>query len=83
MARATKRRASRAPFLGVQAKPRVAPPRGWPHRNARIGGIPGVCVEDALTRAWAEKMREPRNPINGLLAPQGLVRLFAGYQSRI
>jgi hypothetical protein len=35
-----------------------------------------------LTRVRAEKMREPRNPINGLLAPQDLVRLFAGYQTR-
>jgi hypothetical protein len=25
---------------------------------------------------------QPRNPINGLLAPQGLVQLFAGYQTR-
>jgi hypothetical protein len=39
-------------------------------------------VEGALTRVRAKKMREPRNPINGLLAPQGLVRLFVGYQMR-
>jgi hypothetical protein len=51
--------ASRAPSPGVQAKPRVAPPRGWPHGNARFGGIPRACVEGALTRVQAEKMRSP------------------------
>jgi hypothetical protein len=74
--------ASRAPLPGVQAKPRVAPPRGWPCGNARIGGIRWACVEGALTRVWAKKKREPRNPINGILAPPGLVGLFTGYQSR-
>jgi hypothetical protein len=58
------------------------PPRGWPRGNARFGGIPRACVKGALTRVRAEKMREPMNPINGLLAPQGLVRLFTGYQTR-
>jgi hypothetical protein len=82
MARARNDTASRAPSLGVHAKPRVVPPRSWPRGNARFGGIPRACVEGALTRVRAEKMREPRNPINGLLAPQGLVRLFAGYQMR-
>jgi hypothetical protein len=35
-----------------------------------------------LMRVRAKKMKEPKNPINGLLAPQGLVLLFAGYQMR-
>jgi hypothetical protein len=82
MARVTKRHASRALSPDVQAKPRVAPPRGWPRENARIGGIRWACVEGALTRMRAKKMREPRNPINRLLAPESLVGFFAGYQSR-
>jgi hypothetical protein len=40
------------------------------------------CMEGALTRVRTTKMREPRNPINDLLAPQDLVGLFKGYQSR-
>jgi hypothetical protein len=39
-------------------------------------------VEGALTCVHATIWMQPRNPINGLLAPQGLVGLFAGYQSR-
>jgi hypothetical protein len=60
----------------------LRPPRGWPCGNARFGGIHRVCVEGALTRVRAEKMRESRNPINGLLAPRGMFRLFTGYQTR-
>jgi hypothetical protein len=56
--------------------------KGWPRGNARISGIPRICVEDALTCVRAKKMREPRNPINGLLALHNLVRLFACYRSR-
>jgi hypothetical protein len=47
-----------------------------------LGGIRWAYVEDALKRIWAKKMREPRNPINILLAPQDLVGLFTDYQSR-
>jgi hypothetical protein len=82
MARVTKRHASRAPSPDVQAKPRVAPPRGWPRENALIDGIRWACVEGALMRMRAKKMREPKNPINRLLASESLVGLFAGYQSR-
>jgi hypothetical protein len=76
MVRATKRRGVSRSSPGVQAKPHVVPSRAWPRGNARFGGILRACVEAAL---WASKMRKPRNPINGLLTPQVLVRLFAGY----
>jgi hypothetical protein len=61
---------SHAPSPGVQTKPRFVPPRGWPRENARISGIRWAYVEGALTRMRAKKMRELRNPINRLLAPQ-------------
>jgi hypothetical protein len=82
MARATKRcgvsrsfprRAGEASRCTLQS---LAP---WKRSVRRY---PQGCVEAALTCVRASKMREPRNPINGLLAPQGLVRLFAGYQTR-
>jgi hypothetical protein len=82
MARATKQRGiSRSFPMRVGEALRCAP-RGWPRGNARIGGIPRACVEDALMRVRAEKMKEPTNPINVLLGPQSLVGLFVGYQSR-
>jgi hypothetical protein len=56
--------------------------RGWLHGNARFRGIPRACVEGALMCVRATFWMQPRNTINGLLAPQGLVRLFAGYQTR-
>jgi hypothetical protein len=75
---------SRAPSPGVQAKPRVTPPEAGPVEtlDSEVSPGPRACVEGALTRVRAEKLREPRNLINGLLAPQGLVLLFAGYQMR-
>jgi hypothetical protein len=56
--------------------------RGWICGNTRFGGIPRACVEGALTCVRATFWMQSRNPINGLLAPQGLVGLFAGYQTR-
>jgi hypothetical protein len=41
----------------------------------------GLCRGCFNAHAGQEK-REPKNPINGFLAPQGLVGLLAGYQSR-
>jgi hypothetical protein len=35
-----------------------------------------------LNACVGQEKEEPRNPINRFLAPQGLVRLLAGYQSR-
>jgi hypothetical protein len=39
-------------------------------------------VEDALGTTLAKNNSDLWHPINKLLAPQGLVRLFAGNQSR-
>jgi hypothetical protein len=57
---------------------RCAPQRLAPWKRS-IRRYLRAYVEGALTRLWAEKMRKPRNSINSLLAPQGLVRLFTGY----
>jgi hypothetical protein len=56
--------------------------RGWLWGNARFGGIHRACVEGALTCVWATFWMQPKNPINGLLAPQGLVQPLTAYQSR-
>jgi hypothetical protein len=56
--------------------------RGWLWGYARFGGIPKACVKGALTCVRPTIWMQPRNPINGLLAPQSLVGLFSSYQSR-
>jgi hypothetical protein len=47
---------------------------GWPllaHGSQRVAlGYPRACVEDAVTCVRAIFWMQPRNPINGLLAPQ-------------
>jgi hypothetical protein len=79
---ATKRRGVSCSFPRCAGEAsRCAPQRLAPWKCS-IRRYPRTCVEGALMRVRAEKMRKPRNPINGLLAPQGLVRLFTGYQTR-
>jgi hypothetical protein len=54
--------------------------RGWLWGNAQLGRFSRACPRGALSSVRDTTQGWPRNPINGLLALQGLVGLFAGYQ---
>jgi hypothetical protein len=82
MARAWKQHGVSRSFTRHAGKASLCAPQTLPRGNARIGGIHRACVEGAFTRVWTKKKREPRNSINRVLAPQSLVRLLAGNQSR-
>jgi hypothetical protein len=56
--------------------------RGWLWGYARFRDIPRACAEGALRSALTMFWMQPGTLINGLSAPQGLVRLLAGYQWR-
>jgi hypothetical protein len=71
--------------VGAHAISMVAATRAgltaWLWGYAQFGGIPKAW-EGALTCVWTIIWIQPKNPINSLLAPHGLVQLLTGYQLR-